>query len=1051
MESLVTDLIEDKLKEITGIDELESYSIDNRSDIVVFLDPDYEDSDEIINEIRRAVDGITDLPDDMLRPVITEVTSRKRPIGTIVISSTKKNKDSPKQKKLSSKTVIKDKDVEYSRLRAVVDNLADRLNTLEPIAETVKNAYRKREFRVEIQPHLLSYYNIGTDRILAAISARNFALPLGKIVQDGKEIILKPPGKVKNIDEIKNIVVRANEDGNLVYLHQLAKIKDSFQEELTHYRVDGKRAVTLTINKKIRYDTIFTLNEVEKEIEKFKTEMLSADSHNYEFKIIDNASVRIKSQMDVLVSNAYIGIILVLILLFLFMNWRIAMVTGVGIPIAFGITFILMKFFNFNLDMITILGLIIVVGMIVDDAIIVAENIYRHIEDGMSPEEAACVGTSEVIMPVAATVLTTIAAFSPLILIGGMRGKFSFFIAIIIILALTSSWLEAMLALPAHVVDFARPKSKNDSKIRRNIDSLFLRAKDFYGNSLTFLLQYKGLLVLGMFLLFSGTIYFVFSGGINFVSFPKEGIENFMVACKAPQGTELSETETRMTQIEEIISEALPRVNDPLNPTKDEELVSFRSEIGVWRHRPNTRQAKFGSNYAITLVDLTSHNARTRSGEEIVNSIRTNTSEKINKEKFECNVKEGIWGATRKDSIEIMLKGRDSGVLEKIKMRLYELIDTEEKNYSIEDDAEEKKDILKIHVKDSVLAAMGLNHQILINTLRVAFEGASAANIRLEGEEVKIKVIFPEDLRNKKSSLNLISLTNRMGNLIPLSALANFSKGQEESIITHKEWKKTVTIDILPHDKNADSGKIVKQLEDKILEPISKEFPRYTVEFGGSYTEDKEAKDELSSAFMIAILFIFLILITLFKSVFQPFIVLAAIPLGFIGVIATLLLHGKPITFFAGIGFIGLAGVVVNDSLIMVEFINRKISPIWNRFITQFSKPNITKDKVQRLKKKWKTEGLNAVVNGARIRFRPVLLTTITTYFGLLPTAYGIGGKDPLIVDLALVFGWGLLFASVNTLYVIPGIYLSYLPARLNISIFIKRMGNLFKNRLSIN
>ena len=337
----------------------------------------------------------------MERPLVQEITSRKRPIGSVVIFSAAQTP--------------------YKLLRKKADLLADEIGDLKDIAEVARFGYENREFRVELDPKRLDHYSVGVDQILLAIAGRNSALPVGKILEGGRQIELKTPENVKNQKEISEIIIQANEEGHVIRLGQVARIVDDFEKPLTYTRVDGKASIRLNILKKSEADTIEVIENLEKLLANFGKRPDIADK--FELKIIDNDALRIRTRIGVLTSNAVIGLTLVLLSLFMLLNWRIAVITAVGIPLAFAFTFILMNVLGYTLDLLTMLGLIVVVGMIVDDAIIVAENIYRHIENGLAPLEAAVKGTGEVIKPVAATILTSIAAFTPLLMMSGTRGK----------------------------------------------------------------------------------------------------------------------------------------------------------------------------------------------------------------------------------------------------------------------------------------------------------------------------------------------------------------------------------------------------------------------------------------------------------------------------------------------------------------------------------------------------------------------------------------------------------------------------------------------------
>ncbi|GBF48969.1 AcrB family efflux pump [Leptospira ryugenii] len=1004
VEKLVTKPIEDAIKEVDGIKEYRSASLENRSGIVITIDPNTKNTQKVVDDIKSAIDRVQDLPEEAEDPIVTEITTARQPVIEIHLTSAQSN----------GKPVL-----DTSQLRDQAKILEEKLKDLPTVARITKRGWREREMKVDLYPDKLTAYSISSTQVINALRLRNVNFPGGNISERSKEIIVRTVGEFDTADEIENVFVRSNDAGRSVRIKDIARVTESFEDSDYLDKSNGEIAIALTVIKREKADAIVTVDSAKKIVEEFITASQGKIKHAF----VNDLSKYIRRRLGVLTSNAISGLILVTASLFVFLGWRMALMTALGIPISIAMTFIAMSYFGLTLNLISMMGLIIVVGILVDDAIIICENVYRHLENGEEPFEAALRGTSEVLAPVMATVTTTIAAFGPMLFMTGIFGKFIHSIPMVVILSLSSSLFEAFFMLPSHLYDVSKSTSlKGEVKEESH---WFVRFKNkTYLPLLRFALSHKLKMIAGLLVIFifSLTLQGMFG---KFKLFPG-AIETFQVRVTAETGLTLEQTD-RFIQAIEYSLKSLPK----------EELENYISRVGIIQKDPNDPFTKRGKNYAQIMVYLTPEESRERSTEKIIEFVRHNTKyllndkslllleEKLASEKKGKKEEEPIQLLPKPDEfkslegklvnlefeklaggppvgkpVAIEIKGDDFSTLQKIGTEYKEVLNQIPGVVDIGDDFNDGKDEIRVTVDQSLASLAGVNVQSVSLAINTALQGTIATKIKRADEEVDVRVRFPEEYRSSLSHLNKVYVNNLTGNLIPVSRLTSYDRSPGRASINHLDGKRllTVTSNI---DETKTTSRAVNQKAKELGEGIIKKYPGYTVRFSGENKDTEESMQSLMRAFLVGLLIIYMILASLFKSLLQPFVVMSAIPFGVIGVIFAFLLHGQPLSFLSFLGVIGLAGVVVNDSIVLVDCANQ----------LKLENPN------------YKTFDL--LIETGSIRLRAVILTTVTTVLGLLPTAYGIGGRDPFLVPMALAFGWGLAFATFITLIMVPVFYLT--------------------------
>ncbi|OGQ33849.1 MAG: hypothetical protein A3A72_06500, partial [Deltaproteobacteria bacterium RIFCSPLOWO2_01_FULL_38_9] len=956
VEKLVTIPVERALKEVDGIEKLHSSSIEGRSVVIatLFEDLPQKEKDQVKTDIQRAIDRIDDLPADAEKPQVQDI--RTRHISTIEIN-------------LSGLPEIE--------LRKYAESLEDRLEIIPGVSSISKRGWRDREFWVEVNPTLLKNLHLSLSQIVGSLEAQNINLPGGSMKFDSQEFMVRTLGEIETPDQISNVIIRSNDLGNANKIQEVASVKDTFAEENRIEKLRGERAITLVVLKQEKGDIISIVNTIKQEVERFKKTI----PPELKIETANDGSYYVKRRLNVLTSNGLFGMVLVLAVIFLFLSRRIAMITVLGIPFAFFTTLIAMKFFGLTINLVSMFGLIIVSGMVVDDAIVFAENIYSHMQRGHSPHEAALQGSHEVYKAVIGSVTTTMIAFLPLAFMAGFMGKFIWQIPAVVIIALAASLFEAMIILPGHCAEWINPQ-----KERLISPTWFLWLKEKYTFLLEKTLTYK-YRILGGTVLTLIVCIILGTQVIRFILFPARGIELFFIKAKTAIGTPIEETDKRMKVLEDLVATTL----------SSQELDTFTTQVGIIQKDVHDPFMNRGSHVAQITVFLTPESKRKRTADQIVSDLQKKG--------------EGVQGFDQVrfmkvtpgppigKPVSIEIRGDDIETLKHI-ANLYKDELRKEKGVSeVEDSFESGKKEFQIVVDELKASQAGLSVGKIAQTIRTAFEGTIATTIKKANEEIYIRVRLAESYRNQPDIFKDIFVSNERGNLIPLQEVAKITEGQGISYINHYDYKRTISVTAMVDQKLATSLKINKKLQYQFKD-LSEKFVGYSAKYGGEQEDSQKSLASLKRAFLLAFLAIFFLLCVIFKSLLQPFIILMTVPLSLIGVVIAFFFHREPFSFMALIGVIGLSGVVVNNAIILIDFINtHKKREENNNNLTQ------------------------TIINACAERLRPIILTASTTIFGLGPVAYGIGGSDPILAPTALAFSWGLFFSTLLTLFIIPCIY----------------------------
>ncbi|MGE8720637.1 efflux RND transporter permease subunit [Leptospira terpstrae] len=956
VEKKVTIPIEEKLREVEGLDSVRSISRNSESDISIKIDLEHNNPDGVVNDIRRAVDRVTNLPSTVKdRPIVTEQKSSNFPVLEIAIHGA----------------------MDEMELQEMGRFIEDEMRKVSGVSRVDAFGKRKEEWRIRVDPDLKKKYTLGFSDIINAISKRNISVPAGSFLRPITQDI-RVTGEISEINDIKNIPIRSNETGNTILLSQVANVKDTYERPRVVAVVNGEPAYVLQIIKKDSADIIRTVEAVQGRIAELKKQIPA----NIQFTELNNEGARAIKRLDVVITNSLQGLFLVVVVLILFFSFKDSLLTSLSLPLTLFATTIAFPIFDVSFNLVSMLGIIISLGMLVDNSIIISENIYKHRSRKMDSREAAVLGASELFVPIIGSYLTTVAAFLPMAFMSGIMGKFIWQIPFMVIVALTLSLFESFLLLPVRYAQFTshevKKRSKHREKFRMFLDNGFESLKSGFTRFITRVVK-RPFLSLGLIL-----IVFLSSCGLvglmNFNLFPKEGIDYVLVRAEFPPDFSAQETSKQLQYFQPI-----------LNKIPKSEVQSIILKIGIQQTDPTDPLTRIGEQLGMAQIILVPETERNRTAQEIFGELEPDLKKLPNAVSVMVDLV--VNGPPIGAAVTVAIEGRDYKVLKQISNEMQGFLKKQEGVININDDYKPGREEIQIRVKDTASAITGIDTEITAYYVRTAMDGLEASNLRKGKDEVRIIIQNDDRFRDGIEDLDSIQISNKFGLLTPITAVTTKTTVQGIEALYHNDYEKAITVLADVNEAVTSSsivnGKIVDEFGN-----IGKKYPGYKIKFRGEQEETAKSMVSLLIAGVLALFGIFAILAIIFNSIKKPILILLSIPLGFVGVVFGFLISGKALSFLAMIGIIGLAGVIVNASIVLVDTIQ------------EFQA---------------KGEGLyDSLITASSERFRPILVTTMTTMAGMIPTAYAIGGSDPLLIPMTLSLAWGLGFGTFGSLISIP-------------------------------
>lgn len=977
IEQLITIPLEKELRSVTGIDRVKAYNMENVSVIIAYMDPALDDTDDVVDDINKAVGLVTDLPENADRPEIEEITTEIQPVIDIALSL--KKSDGPYTTEM------------YRELRKTARHLEDEIYEIDGVAEVERFGFLDREYLVEVDPDALSVEGLGLNYFLQAIKYRNVDMPSGIIRLGDQEYTLRTRGQFQDVNEIRNVPIVANATGYITKISDVAKVSDQFEEPDLYERFNGHHAIVFRVMKSNQADLLRMSEKVHEVVEKFQKDR---NNDSVRVETFEDASVEVSDKLVSLISNALVGLSLLVLVLFFMLGFRLAFTVSMVIPMVFMIVLSSMEAIGLTINTISIFAMVMVLGMIVDFAIVVSENAYRHLQNGLSRREAVEKGTAEIFWPVTVTVLAIVAAFAPLLYMTGLIGKFILSIPVVIIVSLVAAWLQAMFVLPGQLdVIMKRPSSRktDNTGFEEEKPGVFQRVLDAYRNVLRFALRRRYTTLGSLFVFLIGSVG-ISSYLVGFILFPPGGENYLEIISEMPQGTKLNTNLKAMEQVETVVRSSVGK-----------NLKNIRTRVGIEEPNPvdpKPGEATHRGTMIIRLLDSSERPGENDDASKILDRLRTDM-DLARKEgrltgEIALEMKTRSHGPPVGKPVSVEIRGKQFDVLESVADRYTEFLSSIDGVQDVSLDLDQGKEEYRFQVLEDRAAMAGLTVMEVAAAIRTAFNGEVASTVNEGDDEIDIVVRFPDSARQSLESIEKVHIANRQGRLIPLVQVAKYQKSTGYSMINRQDYKRVVKV-----EANVDTAKTtsikVNELLKKEFESIGQEFPGISVNYGGEQEDAQESIRDLLISFAFALAIIYVLLTAFFHSALTPVVIMSAIPFGMIGVMMGLMLDGSPLSFMSLLGMVSLSGVIVSNTLVLVSFIQDLIG-----------------------------EGLNlddALVEGGVMRLRPVILTTATTVLGLLPSIVGLGGIDHFVRPLALSFASGLIFATFITLVLIPVLY----------------------------
>ena len=950
--------IEEAVQDLEGIDRIVSRSVEGSTSVSIEIDADY-DPRELLDDVKGRVDAINTFPADTEKPIIS-LAVRTFDVIEVVVAG----------------------DYSEDEIRVFAEQIRDELLRIEEITQAELRSVRRYEIAIEASADRLREFGVTLADISNAIRGSSVDLSAGNVRTEGGDVLIRSKGQAYRRGDFESIVVKTNSDGSIVRVSDIAVVHDGFEENSLQARFNGKFAAFIGVKRTGNQSDMQIAGAVKDYIAE-RNETLPA---GLELSTWDDESVRLVDRLSILSYSLLQGSVLVIILLTLFLRPAISFWVFLGIPISFLGAFILMSIFDISLNMMSAFGFIIVLGIVVDDAIVTGENVYKHMQTGDSSLSAAIHGTREVAIPVTFGILTTIAAFMPLVFIEGRLGTWFAPVPLVVIPVLLFSLVESKLILPAHLAH-VNLKKQGEKMGRfsawqiRFADGFENKILKYYEPALEFTLKnrystlatFTGVLIIMLMLISSGWTRFVF--------FPTMESETATANLTMPVGTPF---EVTARHTEKIVAAAMEL---------QESYADGAAGSGIITHVFSSIGSSGGSN--------ASHVSRVRF--ETVptqdRNIDITTTELINEWRRLVGPIPGAESINYRASffrpgepIDVQFSGNSLETLSQIGEEVKQRLATYPGVFEIADSLSDGKEELRIELSPQG-HLVGLTRSDIVRQVGQAFKGLETQRIQRGRDDIRVLVRYPIDERDTLSSLDEMLITAPNGRQIPLSNVATLTPGKGPSQITRIDRFRVlnVTADI---DKDNTNMVVLQADLTGFIDSILPKYPGITYKMEGEQRQQRESFGSLQSGLIILLFTIYCLLALPLKSYVQPLIVMSVIPFGVIGAVIGHWLMGQPLSFLSSLGLMALMGVVINDSLVLVDYINQQHRS---------------------------GEKLGDAVRRAGIaRFRPVMLTSVTTFFGLLPLLMQKTSTSAFLVPMAISLGFGILFATMITLVLVP-------------------------------
>ena len=976
VEKLVTTRLEDEIRKVTGIKKSSSFSSQGISEISIEWDEDLTEIEQQsrLNDLRGAIERTPNLPADAEEPILRELSMAEIQ-NTAMVALTDVG------------------GVGEFALREVARDLARKLERLPGVRTAEPRGLRARELRVLVDKNRALQYDLTLSEISDVIRRNNRNVPGGTFETLGaEEISVRGLGNFQSAAGLAETVVGKNADGTHIRLSDVADVERGFARRKAIGRFNGHPTITIGIAKYKKDDTVDVLDAVKREIESTRL------PEGVEAQITFDSSIYIGGMVELLRNNLLLGVVFVIFILWFTVGFRNSMLAIVGIPFSFLTAIILFPIFDLTISTMALFGFIMVSGMLVDDAIIVIENIYRHIERGESLAEAVVAGTEEVMWPIIAAIATTVAAFVPMLLIPGAMGQFMSILPKTVIACLIASLVEALIVLPAHYMDWGSRRGSEDTPVsqkgrisrfshdmRLRVDSAISGLRERYLWAQHRVLEQRGIFLVFCIAAFYGAVELqkhvdieIFPGGFN----------QIFVTVIAPVDYGLEST-----------NEVVRGVESALEPIAHE-FTDTSTTVG--QGMTSEGRSIAGSNRGTIFLAFPNTTENLENPERVLQVVQTTLEayRRANPGGIETLlVASPMQGPGVGQAVAIRIHANDYDVAKEIAEEAKTALRRLPGVYNVEDNIPLGPRELRVRLDENRASIHGLSFDDVGFALRASNEGLIPSTFKdpTSNEDIDIRVLLKREQRRSIEDLLDADLRTPAGYLVKLEDVAEIELARSYARLYHRDTDRAVIVYAAVDRAQTTAVKVNEAMRQR-LGDIESRYPGVTVVFGGEFEATQRAFADIARAALIALLAIYAILAAAFRSYAQPVVVMSVVALSYIGVVLGMFIMGYPISMFVLYAVVGLAGVVVNDSLVLIHFVNRE-----------------------------RAEGAElreALRTASSHRFRPILLTTLTTIGGLLPMAIGLSGGSNTFGPFAAAIVFGLAVASTLTLFVVPALYL---------------------------
>ncbi len=962
IDEAISQRIENVLENVNDVYEVKSESKEGISHIVVEMQ-EGGDLNQFIDDIKTEVEAIDDFPDRTEKPVIKQL-GRMDLVVSVAITGPMSAPD----------------------LKLFCEDIKNRLLLLDEISHVNVEGFSDHQIQIQMRAKELMRFGLSIVDITEAIAKQNVNLPAGTIETPEGNIIIRFSEERKSVSEYEDILIISGISGEEIRLGDIAFIEDRFERDEEKIWFNGQRAGMLTIKKLKSEDSLKIIAALNKFLEKERKKV----PPNVHFELTKNMTDIVRDRLTMLTKNGIQGLILVLLSLWLFFSLRLAFWVTMGLPVAFLGTIFFMHQIDFSINMLTMVGLLLALGLIMDDAIVISENIASHYAKGKSALDAAVQGTREVTPGVLSSFFTTLLIFGAIpVFIKGEMGKVLWVMPVVLILALSLSLIEAFFILPHHLHHtFQKAKPLPTSGFREKFDNLLDTFREnILGRFVDWAIHWRYLLIGILIFVFLSTLGLISGGKIKIIGFPEIDGDVLQARILLPQGTPIEKTEN---VVEQVI-QALNKVNSELTPLQPDNQ-SLVKNVNV-QFNKNLDAFETGAHVATVSVDLLKAEIRNSSLDDVSQRWRESLGEipdVINITYKEPQI--GPGGLP----IEIRLMGKDLDELKKASLELSNWLNGYQGVLDLNDDMRPGKPEIKIRMKRGAIAK-GLDASLIANQLRAAFFGKTASEIQVGSEAYEIDVRLADVDQNSFSDLELFYITDPSGKLYPIGEVAVLEQSRGPARIFRVNGLKTITIRSDIDSKVVNAKEIIDETQKKFFPGFLKKYPEILYSFEGQLKGSKITGQSMMTAFFVGIFGVFVLLSFQLKSYVESLMVLSAIPLSLIGIIWGHVVMGLDLSMVSIMGFVSLSGVVINDSILLVQFIKMSLQ------------------KGQKIKE--------SARKASRQRFRAVLLTSLTTIAGLTPLLLEKSLQAQVLIPLVTSIIFGLMASTFLVLIVIPSFY----------------------------